>query len=72
MKRGRQVGADTLQPTKDISRSENARLLVIVRELREQLAAERKLRHQLKLKVLAVLREESFTKSLARKPSGAR
>ena len=60
--RGRQAGANTLRPAKYISSHEKERLLALVRELRQQLAAEQKLRHQLKMRVLAVLREENFTK----------
>jgi hypothetical protein len=72
MKRGRQAGADLLRPTTEVSRHENVRLLALVRELRRQLAAERKLRHQLKMKILAVLREEGAAKPAAPKPSRAR
>ena len=60
--RGRQAGAITLRPAKDITSHEKERLLALVRELRQQLADERKLRHQLKMRVLAVLREENITK----------
>ena len=60
--RGRQAGANTLRPAKDITSHEKERLLALVRELRQQLADERKLRHQLKMRVLAVLREENITK----------
>jgi hypothetical protein len=69
MKRGRQASADILRPATEISRNENARLTALVRELRQQLSAERKLRHQLKMKVLAVLSEEGFAKPGAAKPS---
>jgi hypothetical protein len=72
MKRGRQPGADILPPTTDISHLESARLSALVRELRQQLAVERKLRHQLKMKVLAVLRDEGAAKSATPKPSRAR
>jgi len=67
MKRGRQGASDVLPPKKHNVGDENVRLLALVRDLRAQLSAERKLRHRLKMKVLAVLREEDFTKSVAPK-----
>jgi hypothetical protein len=67
MKRGRQGASDVFQSKNYNVGDENARLLALVRDLRAQLSAERKLRHRLKMKVLAVLREENLTKSVAPK-----
>ena len=67
MKRGRQVASDVLQPKKHTVGDENTRLLALVRELRAQLAAERKLRHRLKMKILTVLREEESANTVASK-----
>ena len=71
MKR-RLASASTSSSNKEGPRDENARLSALVRELRLQLVAERKLRHELKMKVLAVLREEGVTKLGAPKRSQAR